>query len=679
MNERQLGILELLIKYPDYKIGDLEKELGLSRRQINYSISQFNSILEDNRLPSIKRNKAGDFFIPSEVVQMIADSTEIDTADTDYMGEGERRDIVIMYLIISNHFVSLDHLVDLFYVSKTTMIKDIKNANTFIKQYGLSIEYSREEGYEILGPEVNIRVLLNELIILWGDRLENSQLLSEYLYEENEQLIHLVSTIENELGVKYSSESFNSLVKLLNYTISRIKSNKSTEENFFMKQVSETSEYVVIKRYTKENWDFSESDFEWITLLFLSSNIYRKSNKIFDEVYLKELINEMVNKFELKTLITIEKRNEFIERLYAHIRPAIYRIKYNLSLERYNINNLIQEQKHSFVFSLVKELVKPIEAGLNKQFPREELQLLSLYFGSQIENNNQQINQVKPKAVTVCANGLITSNMLKKTLENLFPEFVFLSAISEREFYDYEAEYDVVFSTTLLNTKIQQFHVKTIMSYEDQNRLRYNVLKKFDGLNQREKYQDLMEEIIQLVEKNSTIHSRDQLIQGLQTIIYSDLIKDSRTVFTKQLSLIDYIDKDFIFKIDNRLSWKDAIIKSVNPLLKKKYVTENYITRVIDMVSRTRHMYLGKSIVIPHVEPSDDIQNEGISFLVSEEAIKFPDNDNIHLVIVLAIKDTTKHLNAMKQLLNLSKDEEQLKEILKSSSDEIYNIISNLK
>lgn len=678
MNERQLGILELLIKYPDYKIGDLEKELGLSRRQINYSINQFNSILEDNRLPSIKRNKAGDFFIPSEVVQMIADNTDIDTADIDYLGEGERRDIIIMYISIADHFVSLDHLIDLFYVSKTTMIKDIKNANTFIKQYGLSIEYSREEGYEILGSEINIRVLLNELIILWGDRLDNSKLLSEYLFGKDEQFIHLISTIENELGIKYSSESFKLLVKLLNYTLSRIKSTKVTEKDFFTGQVRATSEYNVIKLFVKDKWMLSESDIEWVSLLFLSSNIYRKSNKIFDEEYLKELVHEMVNKFELKTLITIEKRQEFIERLYAHIRPAIYRIKYNLSLERYNINNLVHEQKYSLVFSLVKDLIKPIEVELKKQFPNEELQLLSLYFGSQIENKNQHIDEVKPKAVTVCANGLITSNMLKKTLENLFPEFVFLSAISEREFYDYEAEYDVVFSTTLLNTKIQQFHVKTIMSNEDQIRLRYNVLKKFDGLNQRERYQDFIKDVLVLIEKHSTIHNKEELVKGLQTLIYTDLRSDSRNTYSKQLNLIDYIDKDSILKVTDELSWEDAIKISSAPLLEKGFVNENYINRIIDMVSQTNHMYLGESIVIPHVEVRDDVYHEGITFLVSDKAIKFPENKNIHLVIVLAIKDTTKHLKAMSQLLNLSRNDKKISEIILKSSKEIYKIIENI-
>lgn len=77
MNERQKGILTLLIKNPDFKIGNLEHELGLTRRQINYSLDQLNILLEDNNLPSIGRNKTGDFFIPSEIVQILASNNDI--------------------------------------------------------------------------------------------------------------------------------------------------------------------------------------------------------------------------------------------------------------------------------------------------------------------------------------------------------------------------------------------------------------------------------------------------------------------------------------------------------------------------------------------------------------------------------------------------------------------------
>ncbi|XJS10885.1 BglG family transcription antiterminator [Aerococcaceae bacterium WGS1372] len=383
MNERQLAILTLLIKNPGYKIGNLEEELNLSRRQINYSLNQFNSLLEENRIPSIKRNKAGDFFIPSEVVQIVSSNESLEISEIDYMSEGERQEIIILYIIISNHYLSLEHMIDLLKVSKTTMIKDIKNASTYVGRFGLKIEYSRELGYEIIGSERNIRILLNELVILWGERLGNSTLLSEYLIKDETPIIEYINIVEEELGINYSSSSFNLLVKLINYTIARITSNRTSTKEFFIDQVKNTEEYKIVNTTIKNEWINNQSDIEWMTLLFLSSNVYKKTLNIFDESFLRNLVVDMIKEFEIKTLIKIENSNEFIDRLYAHLRPAIYRIRYNLSLERYHLNSLLRDPEHIALLSLVKDLVRPLEEQLNKQFPNEELQLLSLYFGSQ--------------------------------------------------------------------------------------------------------------------------------------------------------------------------------------------------------------------------------------------------------------------------------------------------------
>ncbi|XJS10886.1 hypothetical protein ACF3NG_01070 [Aerococcaceae bacterium WGS1372] len=135
----------------------------------------------------------------------------------------------------------------------------------------------------------------------------------------------------------------------------------------------------------------------------------------------------------------------------------------------------------------------------------------------------KKIKKSKPQAVTVCANGLVTSSILKQTLERLFPEFEFLSAMSEREFYNYEGEYDVVFSTTLLSTKVKQFHVNPLMSNEEQNQLRYNVLKNFQDLYNFEKYQELIEDIIVQVEKYSTIHDKAELTSNLKKLFIQGL------------------------------------------------------------------------------------------------------------------------------------------------------------
>ena len=59
MNDRASQILNLLIKNPDYKVSNIEKLLNLTRRQVNYSLSQINNDLVQNNLPKITKNSDG--------------------------------------------------------------------------------------------------------------------------------------------------------------------------------------------------------------------------------------------------------------------------------------------------------------------------------------------------------------------------------------------------------------------------------------------------------------------------------------------------------------------------------------------------------------------------------------------------------------------------------------------
>lgn len=676
MNERQKKILTLLIKNPDYKIGNLEQELGLTRRQINYSLDQLNDLLVDSNVAPIKRNKVGDFFIPSELIQSLAGGQNY--SNHDYINDSERRDLILLYLIVANHFISLDHIIDFVNVSKTTTIKDIKNANDYIQKHNLFIEYNRKDGYIIIGDEVDIRKLLSDLVVMWDDKLVSSEMFAAYFHVKQDQIIHFVSVIEQKLKVKYSSDSFKLLVLLLKFSLARMKK-INQEININMSDLTKTTEYNLIEDTISKEWVSNRTDIEWITIIFLSSNIYKSSSNILHNNQILQLIEKMVEKFELRTLINIENKDDFVNRLYTHIRPAMYRISYGLSLERYNINSLITNQKHSILLSLIKDLIKPIEDFIGKSFPNEELQLLSLYFGSQLENKNQLLSMNKPKAVTVCANGLISSSMLKKTLENLFPEFDFLISISEREFYDYEEDFDVVFSTTVLETHIPQFYVDTLMSNEEQIRLRYNVLKSFDKDEKIEDINNFVNKIMVAIDKHSIVTNRSMLANEIEEIVVKNSNRENILSTSWNPNLTNYLKRDFITKANESLAWEEAIVLATKPLLEFQTIKEKYVDRIIEMIRSTNYMYLGDWMVIPHAESDGDIIKESISLLVSEKPIVFPNNKKIKMVVPIAITDTTKHLRAMNELSDISLNPQIISKFMESSEDKIYEIIVKME
>lgn len=122
MNERIRNILTILTKRPEIKMAELTAELGLTRRQINYAINQFNSELITQKIPSIERNHAGNFNVPLEVLQMLATQQK----QTMIPSDDERAALLSMFLITNIEYVSVDHLSEFLGVGKTTVAEDLK-------------------------------------------------------------------------------------------------------------------------------------------------------------------------------------------------------------------------------------------------------------------------------------------------------------------------------------------------------------------------------------------------------------------------------------------------------------------------------------------------------------------------------------------------------------------------
>ena len=107
-----------------------------------------------------------------------------------------------------------------------------------------------------------------------------------------------------------------------------------------------------------------------VHVIILTSNIFEsKTTQNYDsDQELRKLISQMVENFQNQTLILIDDREDFERRILSHLRPACFRIRYNLSLGVYSIDSLIKDSNHAILIDLMKELIIPIENWLNKAF-----------------------------------------------------------------------------------------------------------------------------------------------------------------------------------------------------------------------------------------------------------------------------------------------------------------------
>ncbi|WP_248622364.1 BglG family transcription antiterminator [Enterococcus cecorum] len=671
MNERIREIISILLKNPTIKSSELADKLSLTKRQVNYAITQFNQEMALNKLSGIVRKNDGTFFVPLEVVQTITENL----ISNELYSDQERVVIILYILTLNNEYTSVQHFLDYLEVSRSTFTEDIKRAQWLVEKYRLEIIYDRTNGYHIEGSE-------HYLLHLISDLVKQYHLMNQEIYESIfgkevtfENIMHIIHSMEQMLHLSYSDESIEYLKIFL--MILMIRANKSgKQDDFFKGDLKTTPEYRMLSILLMEdNLEISNGYKEWMALAFLTSNIFeKKTTQEYDsDAELKGYIHEMVNSFEEQTLIIVDDRKSFEQRLLNHLRPACFRIKYDLSLGTYSFENLVKDSNHGILVELMKDLIIPIEDWLGKAFPNDELDLLSYYFGYQLISNNQMSNNQQPRAVIVCQNGVVVSKLMMENLKKLFPELHFIASLSKRDFYKYEEDYDLVFSTTPLNTDMNQYIVDPIMTYNQQIQLRYNVLNKL-GLN---KVDSDVDKLINTIRKYANINDLSQLKDEIKMFLIQQDDQHSINEIDALPSLTYYLKPSYIQVKDKCSTWEDAFRIACIPLLENRVVTEEFVKDCIKQASNPNYSsYLGNDSCIPHTSKENGILKDGISMLVLKRPVILPDGKKINYIFPLSFSDLTKHLKAINQLADLCRDHRLLQSISESLSEkEIYQLI----
>ncbi|MFT8879550.1 MAG: PTS sugar transporter subunit IIA [Oenococcus sp.] len=439
---------------------------------------------------------------------------------------------------------------------------------------------------------------------------------------------------------------------------------------YFFNQISDTKEFRTISQLIDPSWVQSQSDIEWISILFLSANTI-KGEFSFSDYTVLQAITQMVAAFEQKTLVKIQNHEEFEKRLLAHLRPAVYRVKYGLHLSDIDTSRIsIEGPQYEFLTSSIRKIISPLEKIAGKKFPEEEVKLIVFYFGGDLENA-KSLSVVKPKAAVVCTNGVIVSKLMFQNLVHLFPEITFLSATSVRDFETFSADYDLVFTTVPLKTRARQYVIQPVSSSADAMRLRYRVLNDF-GLKNMEL---ALDQITQIVRK----HTESVDISGLKDDLKQWLSVEQPTAgIQKELpDLSMYISPQLVRLIDQKVDWRDAVGLATEPLQKSGIVNQNYLDTILkNTESKSNYSFLGSRIAIPHTTAGHGIIQDGFGFSVFKRAVKFPTGQNISIIVPIAILNTKKHLRAIEQLTSIASDDDLVSKIISASDTEsIYRLI----
>lgn len=663
LDDRSLLIFKELLVSPRIKGKDLEKKLNLTRRQINYSIQKINDWLADNSLPIIENQRNVGFIVDRSIIERVPELLQIRPALEYIPTKKERMNLLLLMILARREELSLFHLASALKVSKNTVLHDLHLMEKKLKERQLALKYTRRDGYFIEGKEIAKRKLIVDTvnkILHMPEGWKWINAITGITEEDLNRLKRKLEVVEKRLNKRFTDQQLNTLAVIFLILLQRMKDGKHPEPfDISYVDISNTKEYQAVEDLFGNDEKLTEQDRLYIALHLLSSSVVSTE---MDQVNFKEklygAIERFVANFEKVACVNFQSKHTLYQKLYQHLKPAFYRVTYELSVENPLLDLIKQE--YGDIHHLVKQSIGPLEKFFSAPIPEDELAYLTLLIKSSLQQQGDDLLK-KPKAIVVCPSGISVSKLVFEELKQMFPDIIFLDHISVRDFPAFEPDYDIVFSTVFLNTKKKLFLIPPVFTDQEKQNLKIAVEQE---LKKKSPALINYDRLMNIIEKHASVKNPASLKEELKSFFYHTQFPDENYGEDYKPNLIDLVPVEFIRLQQPARDWKEAILLASRPLLQNSIIEMSYIDAMIRVIQEYGTYMIAPKVVIPHAKPEDGAHKLCMSVLTLKNAVRFPKNIFIQVLIVIAAVDRKSHIKALTQLYDLLMDKNNVETMI---------------
>lgn len=622
--KRQEELMQILLKSTEpITTSNLAKILNVSSRTIRTDLAKVESEVLTNGLTLEKKPHIG-VWIEGTIEQkdrlflnITGKQKNIEPYTKEY-----RRSSILVHILLENNKIYLDQFAEIFFVSRSTIEKDLIWISDWLKDHNLQLLKKSNEGFYVEGNEENIRnavgLLANELN---GKEMSIESLLETYLDMDIKAVEDIVYTWNHSYEMGLSEVNIDNLAFHASIMLVRIAQKKSLKANQFNELNSNEFSYKQefneliqeLSEYSKMDIPKAESDYLLMHLygMYLNEPSFIENSLLNDLRIVAERIGEdFIKNLDQIVALDLASNVQFKQSLILHLLPTVYRLKYGLNL----YNPLLSEIKTNYPgsYSMAKLINSSFEKYLGIEASEEEVAYVALHISIVVEQSSDQI-----QAAVVCSMGIGVSRFLSVKLNENFPNIEFIHCSSDEIQKIESCKY--ILSTVKLNI--------------DRSYLMINpLLKDID-----------IERIRTLIYGNITVNKNNF---SLQTIMIAKQPTDRLTVLQE---------------MSKRLQLSGAVTPSF---------LESVLKR--EMMGSTE---IGNGIVLTHGF-HESVKRTQFAFYKLDYPILWH-TEKVNFIVLLAVaKADAKNIMQMNWLYKMLNNEEIKRDILSSQTEkEIYKIL----
>ncbi|WP_239700425.1 BglG family transcription antiterminator [Mammaliicoccus sp. D-M17] len=687
LKSRPMNILNIFL---NSKESVSAKELSImfnkTERTIRNDLKDINEFLITNQFFEINNN-SGLFILNlsnserTKLKEIVSGEVEEQIYNPAY-----RKEYIISHALSDDSYKKIYELCEELQISKSTMDKDMKQVRMDLTKFNLKIVSNVSTGLSIEGNERDIRTFLYDYLV---KKITEDKVTIDNLFDSYSPLIHYIDSknIENikDTYTKIISIEQNdiklSAIILTAIWISRISHNHilATEKDDKRKQLS------IINIFIDEviNWkalDVSLGEFNYINNRL--DVLIGGKKQVTDDKHeaLSQLISlKLIEYVEHELSIDFTGYQSYLfEGLNKHISGLISRLQQGIQI--YNpLKENIKNSHNKFFNTIKKYSMNRLNRYIELDFTEDEIAFITVYFSTAYFKYVQQ-NKHYFNAVIVCSFGIATSNLLAEILKSHFNVNIIKILASNEEDFIKNDDVDIVFTTIdadfdkptcYVNAIVNETDIKKIEAFLEQHAYLSRNNEKFKR-NEVSLFKDLS---IWLEDKGMKLNEQDYKdIKNLFEI--NNFNFNDKEV---QPMLNEVLENHHVLLDETCSDWKNAIKMVSKPLLDDGIITSQYQDAMINSVEEYGpYIVIGKHIALAHARPEEGANALGVSIATLNPNIEFGNeiNDPVKIIFCLSATDSFSHLNIMKSIVSLVRNEEKVDKLLSfKDKDEFINYL----
>ncbi|MDF9825424.1 activator of the mannose operon (transcriptional antiterminator) [Breznakia sp. PF5-3] len=476
MKNRTIYIIKTLLNNSEtyMPLSFFSNELGVSVRTIQNdmkvvkeAVSTYHLTLDNKRALGFKLDGNSE---NKEQLRMFLKMSSVDGSSNDFVEL--RRQKIIQMLLSENKKTSINALADQFYVSRTSIVKDMKQIEEWLANYRIKI-CKTHDGTYALGSEKNIRRALSDIVKraivnenidfhqLDHQRLSLSTLYRlEALFEKADiiKVEDILHNIEKKMHQTFNDLSYINLITHLLIMVTRstkvehVTTVKSNHQEDISKYHMNLAEELLKQLNQAFDLTLGAEELDYIYQHLMCTGIQSGIDQEELEDYINSLDNEgdafvksLIESVSDNLHLDLTKDKDLYLNLRAHCIPMIKRIKYGST----QTNLLLEEirEKYAALFGVVLISIQTLDNELSKLISDSEVGYITIHFQSAIERNVES-----KRAIIVCPEGIGFSRLIYNRIKHYIPllKIVDIVPFKDVDMYDM-TKIDLVLSTAQLD------------------------------------------------------------------------------------------------------------------------------------------------------------------------------------------------------------------------------------